>query len=450
MHNDSHLLHRQLRGNYPLAASAAGCWITDAAGRKYLDASGGAAVSCLGHGHPDVLAAMHAQIDRIAYAHTSFFSTEVAEQLADALIATAPAGISHVYLVSGGSEAVEAALKLARQYFVEKGEPQRSRFIARRNSYHGNTLGALAVGGNAWRRRQFAPLLIDVEHVAPTYAYRDRRDGETDEQYGARLAQEFADTVERVGGENVIAFVAETVGGATSGALTPPPGYFKRIREICDRHGILLILDEVMCGMGRTDTLHACEQEGVAPDLMAIAKGLGGGYQPVGAVLIGQRLIDAIAAGTGFFQHGHTYIGHPVACAAALAVQRVLARDGLVERCAAQGKRQREALDEAFREHPYVGDLRGRGLFQAIELVADRGTKAPFDPKLRVNARIKKAAMDLGLMTYPMGGTIDGARGDHVLLAPPFIISDDELDLVIERLVAAVDTALAAVHAERV
>ncbi len=450
MHNDSHLLHRQLRGNYPLAASASGCWITDVAGRKYLDASGGAAVSCLGHGHPDVLAAMHAQIDRIAYAHTSFFSTEVAEQLADALIATAPAGISHAYLVSGGSEAVEAALKLARQYFVEKGEPQRSRFIARRNSYHGNTLGALAVGGNAWRRRQFAPLLIDVDHVAPTYAYRDQRADETGEQYGARLAQEFEDTVERIGGANVIAFVAETVGGATSGALTPPPGYFTRIREICDRHGILLILDEVMCGMGRTGTLHACEQEGVAPDLMAIAKGLGGGYQPVGAVLIGQKIIDAIAAGTGFFQHGHTYIGHPVACAAALAVQKVLKRDELVQHCAAQGRRLREALDEAFREHPYVGDVRGRGLFQAIELVADRATKAPFDPRLKVHARIKKAAMDLGLMTYPMGGTIDGVRGDHVLLAPPFIVSDDELDLVIERLVEAVDASMAAIEADRV
>jgi len=298
MHNDSHLLHRQLRGNYPLAASASGCWITDVAGRKYLDASGGAAVSCLGHGHPDVLAAMHAQIDRIAYAHTSFFSTEVAEQLADALIATAPAGISHAYLVSGGSEAVEAALKLARQYFVEKGEPQRSRFIARRNSYHGNTLGALAVGGNAWRRRQFAPLLIDVEHVAPTYAYRDQRADETGEQYGARLAQEFEDTVERIGGANVIAFVAETVGGATSGALTPPPGYFTRIREICDRHGILLILDEVMCGMGRTGTLHACEAEGVVPDLLIIAKGLGGGYQPIGAVLAQAPIVDAFAPTT--------------------------------------------------------------------------------------------------------------------------------------------------------
>jgi adenosylmethionine-8-amino-7-oxononanoate aminotransferase len=442
MHNDSHLLHRQLRGNYPIAVAAAGCWITDADGRKYFDASGGAAVSCLGHGHPDVLAAMHEQIDRIAYAHTAFFSTEVAERLADALIASAPDGVSHVYLVSGGSEAVEAALKLARQYFVEKGDPQRSRFIARRNSYHGNTLGALAVGGNEWRRRQFAPLLIDVEHVAPTYAYRDQREGESAEQYGARLAQEFADTVERVGGENVIAFVAETVGGATSGALTPPPGYFKRVREICNRYGILLILDEVMCGMGRTGTLHACEQEGVAPDLMAIAKGLGGGYQPVGAVLIGRSIIDALAAGSGFFQHGHTYIGHPVACAAALAVQQVIAREGLVDRCARQGLRLQQALEAAFRQHPHVGDVRGRGLFQAIELVSDRGTKAPFDPSLKLNVRIKKAAMESGLMTYPMGGTIDGARGDHVLLAPPFIIGDDEIDLVVERLSRAVDSAV--------
>ncbi len=442
MHHESHILHRQLRGNYPVAVSAQGCWITDSAGKKYLDASGGAAVSCLGHGHPDVLAAMHAQIDRIAYAHTSFFSTEVAEQLADTLIGSAPAGISHAYLVSGGSEAMEAALKLARQYFVEKGEPQRARFIGRRNSYHGNTLGALAVGGNQWRRRQFAPLLIDVEHVSPTYAYRDQLDGEAAEQYGARLAQELADTVERLGGKNVIAFVAETVGGATSGALTPPPGYFKKVREICDRHGILLILDEVMCGMGRTGTLHACEQEGVAPDLMAIAKGLGGGYQPVGAVLIGRQVIDAIGAGSGFFQHGHTYIGHPVACAAALAVQNVFARDKLVERCAQQGARLRAALEDKFRQHPQVGDIRGRGLFQAIELVADRASKAPFEPSLKLHARVKKAAMAAGLLCYPMGGTIDGARGDHVLLAPPFIITDGELDLLIERLTTAVNDAV--------
>jgi adenosylmethionine-8-amino-7-oxononanoate aminotransferase len=443
MHAESKILHRQLRGQYPIAVSGEGCWITDASGKRYLDASGGAAVSCLGHGHPDVLAAMHAQIDALAYAHTSFFSTTVAESLADTLVGSAPAGISHVYLVSGGSEAMEAALKLARQYFVEKGELQRAKFIGRRNSYHGNTLGALAVGGNVWRRRQFAPLLIEVEHVAPTYEYRDRRVDEAQEAYGARLLEELRETIKRIGGANVIAFVAETLGGATSGCLTPPPGYFRRVRQLCDEHGILLILDEVMCGMGRTGTLHACEQEGVAPDLMAVAKGLGGGYQPVGAVLIGSRVIDAIGAGSGFFQHGHTYIGHPVACAAALAVQRVLVRDRLVERCARQGARLRAELDEAFRYHPYVGDVRGRGLFQAIELVADRSSREPFDPALKLHARIKRAALDCGLLCYPMGGTIDGVRGDHVLLAPPFIISDDEIDLLVERLVEAVDTAIA-------
>jgi len=441
MHHDSHILHRQLRGQYPLAARAQGCFIEDSEGKRYLDASGGAAVSCLGHGHRDVLSAMHAQLDGIAYAHTSFFSTAVAEELADALVADAPEGISHVYLVSGGSEAMEAALKLARQYFVEVGQPQRAKFIARRNSYHGNTLGALAVGGNAWRRQQFAPLLIDVEHVAPTYDYRDRRADETEAQYGERLVAEIEQTIERVGGENVIGFVAETVGGATSGCLTAPPGYYRAVRELCDRHGCLLILDEVMCGMGRTGTLHACEKEGVAPDLMAIAKGLGGGYQPVGAVLVAGRIIDAIAQGTGFFQHGHTYIGHPMACAAALAVQRVLKRDRLVERCAVQGENLAARLQATFGDHPHVGDLRGRGLFRALELVASRDSKTPFDPARRVSARVRAEAMAEGLLCYPMAGTIDGKHGDHVLLAPPFIISSDELDLLVERLQQAIDRA---------
>ncbi|HEX2727434.1 MAG TPA: aspartate aminotransferase family protein, partial [Beijerinckiaceae bacterium] len=286
------VLHRQIDGAYPVAERGAGVIIRDAAGKDYIDASGGAAVSCLGHGHPDVIAAMKAQLDRLAYAHTSFFTTDVAEELGQDLVAHAPAGVSHIYFVSGGSEAIEAALKLARQYFVEVGEPQRRHFIARRQSYHGNTLGALAVGGNEWRRKQFAPLLIETHHVSPCYEYRDRRDDETAEQYGARLAAELEQTIERLGPETVIAFVAETVGGATSGCITPVPGYYRRIREICDRHGILLILDEVMCGMGRTGTLHACEQEGVAPDLMAIAKGLGGGFAPIGAVLVGAKLYD--------------------------------------------------------------------------------------------------------------------------------------------------------------
>ncbi len=438
----THILHRQIRHTLPVAASARGMTLTDTAGREYIDASGGAAVSCLGHGHPDVLAAMHAQIDRVAYAHTSFFTTDVAEQLADLLVQGAPAGTSHAYFVSGGSEAVEAALKMARQYFVEIGQPQRQHFIARRQSYHGNTLGALAVGGNEWRRRQFAPLLIPVTHVSACYEYRGRAAGESAEQYGQRLVAELAAAIDSLGGDRVIAFVAETVGGATAGALTPVPGYLQGVRELCTRHGILLILDEVMCGMGRTGTLHACEQEGVVPDLLVIAKGLGGGYQPIGAVLAQARIVDAFAQGSGLFQHGHTYLGHPVACAAALAVQQVIARDDLLAQVRRLGHGLRERLVATFGKHPFVGDIRGRGLFQAIELVRDRATKETFDPALKLHARIKAAAMAQGLMVYPMGGTIDGVHGDHVLLAPPFIASDDDLDRIVDRLARAVEAAL--------
>ena len=442
----THILHRTLRGSLPFAVSARGLVMTDHEGREYIDACGGAAVSCLGHGHPEVLAAMHAQIDRVAYAHTSFFTTEVAEELADTLVADAPPGMSHVYLVSGGSEAMEAALKMARQYFVETGEPGRSVFIGRRQSYHGNTLGALAVGGNEWRRRQFAPLLIDVARVSPCYEYRDRRAEETPEAYSARLAAELEAKIQEVGPDRVIAFVAETVVGATAGAVPPTPGYFRAVREICDRHGILLIADEVMCGMGRTGTLHAVEQEGVVPDLMAIAKGLGGGYQPVGAVLVQGRIVEAFRKGSGLFQHGHTYLGHPVAAAAALAVQKVIRRDGLLEKVRARGAHLERRLREALGGHPHVGDIRGRGLFRGVELVEDRATKRPFDPVHKVNARIKAAALERGLMVYPMGGTIDGVNGDHVLLAPPFIATEADLDEIVGRLAAAIETGTAALR----
>ncbi|MCU0761792.1 MAG: aspartate aminotransferase family protein [Hydrogenophaga sp.] len=436
------VFHRQLLHDLPVAVSGQGVRITDRSGRSYLDASGGAAVSCLGHGHPDVIAAMHVQIDRLAYAHTSFFTTEVAEELADLLIQTAPAGMSHAYFVSGGSEAVEAALKMARQYFVEIGQPQRRHFIARRQSYHGNTLGALAVGGNAWRRAQFEPLLIDVAHVAPCYEYRNRRTDESPEQYGQRLVEELSVVIQQLGPENVMAFVAETVGGATAGVLPPVPGYFRGVRELCDRHGILLILDEVMCGMGRTGTLHACEQEGVAPDLITIAKGLGGGYQPIGAVLAQARLVDVFRQGSGMFQHGHTYLGHAVACAAALAVQKVIHRDGLLGQVQSRGAVFHAQLHKAFGQHPHVGDIRGRGLFWGIELVADRATKQWFDPALKLHARIKKAAMAEGLMVYPMGGTVDGRCGDHVLLAPPFVCSESELAEIVSRLGRAIDACV--------
>ncbi|WCM91206.1 aspartate aminotransferase family protein [Acidovorax sp. NCPPB 2350] len=437
----THVFHRHLHHTPPVAAAAQGLFIEDSAGRRYLDASGGAAVSCLGHAHPDVLAAMHVQIDRLAYAHTSFFTTAVAEELADTLIASAPGGMGHVYFVSGGSEAVESALKMARQYFVEIGQPQRTHFIARRQSYHGNTLGALAVGGNAWRREPFAPLLAPATHVSACYPYREQREGETPQQYGQRLADELDAAILAQGADRVIAFVAETVGGATAGVLTPVPGYLRAVREVCDRHGVLLILDEVMCGMGRTGTLYASEQEGVVPDLVTVAKGLGGGYQPVGAVLAQRRIVEAMSAGSGYFQHGHTYLGHPVACAAALAVQRVIERDGLLAKVRADGAYFADRLGQALGDHPHVGDIRGRGFFWGVELVQDRGSKAPFDPARKLHAQVKKEAMARGLLCYPMGGTVDGHAGDHVLLAPPFIASRDELQSIAGLLAEAVDAA---------
>ena len=437
------VLHRTIAHSYPVAARGQGIHIWDATGKQYIDASGGAAVSCLGHSHPDVLAAMHAQLDKLAYAHTSFFTTQVAEELGEDLVRHGPPGTSHVYFVSGGSEAIEAALKMARQYFVEKGEPERCHFIGRRQSYHGNTLGALAVGGNQWRRKQFAPLLIESHHVSPCYAYRDRRADETPRQYGERLAQELEAKVQELGPRTVIAFIAETVGGATAGVIPPVEGYFKRVREVCDRHGILLILDEVMCGMGRTGTLHACEQEGIAPDLMAVAKGLGGGFAPIGAVLVQGRVFEAFQKGSGLFQHGHTYLGHPLACAGALAVQRVIRRDDLLANVRGQGEHLMRRLNERFGNHHHVGDVRGRGLFQAIELVADRASKATFDPRHKLHARIKQEAMARGLMVYPMGGTIDGVHGDHVLLAPPFIATASDIDVIVERLGDSVDAAIA-------
>jgi adenosylmethionine-8-amino-7-oxononanoate aminotransferase len=439
----THILHRQIDHEYPIAVSGRGILLRDAHGKDYIDASGGAAVSCLGHSHPDVLAALRQQLETLEYAHTSFFTTRVAEELADDLVGHAPAGIDHVLFVSGGSEATEAALKLARQYFIERGEPHRQFVIARKQSYHGITLGALAIGGRELSRKQFEPLMVKAHHVSPAYEYRGRHSDETAEAYGARLADELETKIKQLGGENVIAFVAETVVGATLGAVAAVPGYFKRVRELCDRYGILLILDEVMCGMGRTGTLHACEQEGISPDLMTVAKGLGGGYGAIGAVLIRDKIFDAVAKGSGVFSHGHTYMGHPLACAAALAVQTIIRRDSLLSNVRQQGAYLHRRLTEHFGNHPFVGDVRGRGLFQGVEIVADRGSKEPFAPELKVYARIKTEAMARGLMLYPMGGTVDGKRGDHLLLAPPFIIESASIDMIVDRLGDAIDAATA-------
>jgi len=431
-------------GALPTATRGEGCYIFDEAGRAYLDGSGGAAVSCLGHSDETVRAAIHAQLDQIAFAHTGFFTSEPAEALADKLIAHAPDGIDRVYLLSGGSEAVEAAIKLARQYALEIGQPGRHRIIARRQSYHGNTLGALAAGGNAWRREKYAPLLMETYHIDPCFEYHHRHDGESLEDYGQRAAQALEDEIQRLGPETVLAFIAEPVVGATAGAVPSAGDYFKHIREICDRHGVLLILDEVMCGMGRTGTFFACEQDGVAPDIVTIAKGLGAGYAPIGAMLSSARIFDAIAQGSGSFQHGHTYHGHPLAAAAGNAVVSRILDDGLLPQVRDRGDALEAALRQRFGRHPHVGDIRGRGLFRGIELVEDRDTKQSFDPSRKLNAKVKKAAMDEGLICYPAGGTVDGRVGDHVLLAPPFIISEDQIGELVDKLSNALDRALAA------
>ncbi|MBT5941809.1 MAG: aspartate aminotransferase family protein, partial [Rhodospirillaceae bacterium] len=347
-----------------------------------------------------------------------------------------------VFYVSGGSEAVESALKLARQYHLENGGPQRRHIIARQQSFHGNTLGVLAAGGNQWRRKQFEPLLIEVSHISPCFAYRGQQDGESEEAYGQRVAGELETEILRLGEDSVAAFVAETVVGATAGAVPPVPGYFKRIREICDTYGVLLILDEVMCGMGRTGSFFAFEQEDIIPDMITVAKGLGGGYQPIGALLCTNKIYQTIYDGSGFFQHSHTYMGHPVACAAALAVMTAIFERDLLSNVNKMGDYLAAQLNEALGQHPHVGDIRGRGLFRGIELVQDRETKTPFDPALKINAKIKKAAFDNGMICYPMGGTIDGVNGDHVLLAPPFIASKADIDTIVEKLSRSVDSVI--------
>ncbi|MCP9481195.1 aspartate aminotransferase family protein [Shimia sp. CNT1-13L.2] len=442
----SHVFPRHCHASLPTATSGDGCFLIDQTGKRYFDGSGGAAVSCLGHSNPRVAEAVKKQVDQLAFAHSGFFTTEPAEQLADLLIANAPGTLDRVYFVSGGSEAVESAIKLARQYHLERGEPNRRHLIARRQSYHGNTLGALSAGGNAWRRQQFAPLLVEMSHIAPCYEYAERSEDETLYDYGQRVANELEEEILRLGVDSVMAFIAEPVVGATLGAVPPVEGYYTRIREICDKYGVLLILDEVMCGMGRTGHLFACEAEGIAPDILCIAKGLGAGYQPIGAMLCSSEVYQAIADGSGFFQHGHTYLGHPVAAAAGLAVVQELLEGDLVTQARNRGTYLEQQLRSRFAQHPHIGDIRGRGMFWGLEFVADRDSKAPFDPANGLAGKLKKAAFAEGLICYPMPGTRDGRNGDHILLAPPFIASEAELDGALDALSRAIDSTLATVQ----
>ena len=441
----SSILHRNLDLTPPTAVGGEGNYLIDRAGKRYLDACGGAAVSCLGHDNVKVREAIKAELDTIAYAHSGFFTNRPAEELAQFLIDRAPKGTGQgrIMYLGSGSEAMEAALKLARQYHLERGEPQRSNIIARAPSYHGNTLGALATGGHAGRRRPFQPLLMNVSHIDAAYEYRMRREGEAEVDFALRMANLLEEEIQRLGTETVMAFVAEPVVGASLGTQPAPSGYFKRIREICDTYGVLCIADEVMCGMGRTGSLFALEQESIVADITTLAKGLGAGYQPIAAVMAAENVIRIMKDGSGTLWNGHTYMSHAIATAGALAVQQVIEEENLLSNVRRRGEQLREGLQTRLGQNPHVGNIRGRGLFWTAELVQDRATKQPFDTTLGLAPKIQTTALDLGLMCYPSQGCADGTLGDHVLLAPAYTSTREEIETICDLITQAIETALA-------
>ncbi|KAJ5646847.1 Pyridoxal phosphate-dependent transferasemajor regionsubdomain 2 [Penicillium lividum] len=438
------LLHRSLHDKPIVAVSASGLEITLQNNSKIIDACGGAAVAVIGHGNEEVIEASLAQMRSVSYVHTLAYTTSSAEQLANLLVGHKPGGLSKAFFVGSGSESVDGAMKLARQYFYEKGEPQRTHFIARKQGYHGNTFGSMSISNNLSRLAPYKGVLLpNVSHVSPCYEYQFRGEGESDTEYVTRLAAELDAEFHRVGPGNVIAFVAETVGGATSGCITALPGYHAAMRDVCRKHGALFMLDEVMCGMGRTGSIFAWEQEKdkhgqpVVPDIMTLGKGLGGGYAPIAAILVHENVINVLDRGTGCFNHGHTYQAHPVSCAAALAVQQIVRRERLVENCARMGHILEALLKQHLGEETHVGDIRGRGLFYAVEFVKDRHTKEPLDPNLKFGPAVQKQALDLGVAVYPGAGTIDGFKGDHVLIAPPFTVNEGDLKQIVGTLTNA-------------
>ncbi|MBT6031163.1 MAG: aspartate aminotransferase family protein [Kordiimonadaceae bacterium] len=430
----SHVLHRNISIKVPTVKSAEGNYLIDDTGKKYLDASGGAAVSCLGHTNKRVINAIKDQLDKVSFAHTGVFTNEPAEELASYLIENAPQGFGNgrAMFLGSGSEAMEAALKLARQYHLERGDHKRSKIIARDKSYHGNTLAALATGGHKQRQEPFSPLLIDVAHIPPCYKYRYKKEEESEQEFGLRMANTLEEEIITQGPENVAAFVVEPVSGASLGAEPAVKGYFKRIREICDQYGVLLIADEVMCGMGRTGYLFAMEAEDTCPDIITIAKGLGAGYQPIASVMASEKVIKAIEDGSGNLWNGHTYMSHAIACAGALAVLKVIEEDQLLGAVRLQGEKLKKMLTDTFANHPNIGDIRGRGLFWGLEIVKDKKTKQPFPAELNLAGKIKSNILDRGMLSYPSQGCVDGKSGDHILLAPPYTVSDEELDIIID------------------
>jgi hypothetical protein len=437
MTNASKLFPRSFRKELPVAARGEGCWVIDEKGRRYLDASGQAAVVSIGHGVAEIGAAMAEQSSRIAFAHTTQFHSEAAEKLAGRLLALAPANFRNgrVYFTSGGSEATETAIKLARQYQLEKNERSRYRVISRRQSYHGSTLGAMSLSGNAARRGPYQPMLAEWGHIAPCYCYRCPFD-KTFPQCELACADDLETFLAGNEASSAAAFIFEPVVGATLGAVAPPEGYTARIAEICSKHGLLMIADEVMTGMGRTGVSFACKNWGVEPDMILTGKGIASGYAPLGAVLVSERVAQAFEAGSGAFMHGFTYQAHPVATAAGNAVLDYLESHELFERVLPAAGILRAQLKN-LEAHPNVGEIRGRGLLMGVEFVKDKSTREPFANTEHIAEKIRQAMLAEGVLSYPTQGCVDGSRGDHILLAPPFIISGEESSLIAGALEAA-------------
>lgn len=426
-------MHRSLVVEPAMVESAKGIEMYLSNGNTIIDACGGAAVAVIGHCNDEVNQAMLQQANKVSYVHTQAYTTPAAEDLANFMLDGSPHGLEKAFFVCSGSEAVEAALKIARQYHFERGQPERIHFVSRKQSYHGNTMGAMSVSSNLARKVPYYGFgHPHVSYVTPAYAYRYKDKDETEEQFTQRLLKELEDEFLRIGPEKIVAFLAETVVGATSGCVPPPPGYLRGVRELCDKYGVLLILDEIMCGTGRTGTFFAFEQEGVTPDILTLAKGLGGGYCAIAGVLMHKKVVDVLRQGTNSFNHGHTYQAHPISCASALAVQKIVRREGLVAQCAKMGKLLEAKLRRELAGCKSVGDIRGRGLFWAVEFVKNTETKETFDPKIAFGLQVQLTAFDKGVAIYPGAATVDGKHGDHVLIAPPYIITESQMDTVCE------------------
>ena len=435
--------HIHSTGDLPKVAWAKGSYVYDVDGKKYIDGSGGPAVYCIGHSNEEVNEAIKAQLDRIAHGYRYNFSSDALEELTDIVRGRVGGTLNHMVYVTGGSEAVESCLKLALQYHAANGEMSRRRFIARERSWHGNTLGALSVSGFLERKRAFEGSLLDVSRLSPANTYRPVP-GATAETAGEACARELEDEILRVGPEKVCAFIFEPVVGAAGGCVPAPPGYARRIREICDRHGVLMISDEVMCGSGRSGTWRALEKDGVEPDIMSVAKGLAAGYLPLGAAIYSDKVADTIHGKHGAPMTGHTFSAHTACCAAGVAVQKIVAREKLVERVATMEAPFRTMLGGALKDVEAVGDIRGRGFFQAIELVADRNTKRPFEAERKLFMKIRQKAFDNGLICYPVGGNVDGINGDVVILAPPYNVTESELTEIVDKTATSIRQVLSA------